>query len=71
MFKSLDKKTQKELNMAIRKPQNFIKHADKDPDSDITYDGKLTELIIHDACQLYRSLKGKLFHEGAISIMDV
>lgn len=65
-YKSLSKPIQNEISKRTRAPQNFIKHADKDPDQSITFNPKLTELIIHDACQLYRSLTSSLFHEGTV-----
>lgn len=65
-FDGLEPAMRKKLSDAIRGPQNFMKHADKDPDAKIEYQEKLTHLMIYDACQLYRKLKGRLFPEGGV-----
>ncbi len=65
-FSSLDSKSKKELISSLREPQNFLKHADKDPNGALEFNVELTELFIHDACQLYKSINGKLFKEGMV-----
>lgn len=65
-FEKLDHKKQRLLNDSIRRPQNFIKHADSDPNGELEYKEQLTHLILYNACQLYRTLTGELFFEGAV-----
>ena len=65
-FLSLDDKSRKEFISSLRKLQNFLKHADKDPNGELEFNTEFTELLIYDACQLYSSINGKLFKEGMV-----
>lgn len=59
----------KEWNAALNKPQNFFKHADKDPDGEIEFDPYLTELFILESCLTAEQLMGKPMIETTIYII--
>lgn len=65
-FLALNDESKKEFLRTLREPQNFLKHADNDPQGVISFNTELTELFIHDACQMYRTIEGKLFKEGMV-----
>ena len=65
-FVALDRESQKKFLRGIKELQNFLKHADKDPEGELEFNSELTELFIYDACQLYRNINGKLFKEGMV-----
>lgn len=50
----------------LNSPANFFKHADRDPDAELTFDSKMTEAFLLDATFLYQGLTGDLFHEGKV-----
>ncbi len=50
----------------INEAQNFFKHADKDPNAELDFNPKLTELLIFDACLSVESLTGSMFGEARI-----
>jgi hypothetical protein len=50
---------------AINSPQNFFKHADRDPDAELEFFPEMTESFLVDACRKYMDLTGEfvaLFH---------
>jgi len=47
-----------EFEKAIRAPQNFLKHADKDPDATLDLDPHATELLLLIEVEAYRGLTG-------------
>jgi hypothetical protein len=49
-----------EIRTSIRKPQNFFKHADQDPDEVIEFAPALTEFTLLDAVAKYLELTGEL-----------
>ena len=50
----------------INEAQNFFKHADKDPNAELDFNPKLTELLLFDACLSVESLTGNMFSEARI-----
>jgi hypothetical protein len=47
---------ERELLVAVRRHQNFFKHADKDPDAIIDFNPDSTEWILYDGCVAYSQL---------------
>ncbi len=47
---------------AIRKPQNFIKHADDDPEATLDFDPHNTELMLFIDIQMFKELVGSVTH---------
>lgn len=41
----------------INEPENFFKHADRDPGTEIFFNTELTELLLVDACAYFRCIK--------------
>ncbi|MFO7559236.1 MAG: hypothetical protein R6X10_10440 [Desulfobacterales bacterium] len=41
----------------LNRPENFFKHADRDPNGTIEFDTELTELFLLDACAYFRDKK--------------
>lgn len=56
----------KEALAAMRKPQNFFKHADKDPEGTVRFSPILSSCLILYGIQYYYSLTGKQFPEGQV-----
>ena len=55
------KPDKREFLMEIyRKPQNFFKHADRDPGDMITFYPKATEFVVFEACEFYFLLTNRL-----------
>jgi len=50
----------------LNSPANFFKHADRDPNAELTFDPRMTEAFLLDATFLYQNLTEDLFHEGAV-----
>ncbi len=50
-----------EVQRKLREPQNFFKHADRDPDAALEFNGNLPPLLILMALQEYQVLTGSLF----------
>lgn len=48
----------REFEGAIRAPQNFLKHADKDPDAVLDFDPHATELLLLIEIETFRALAG-------------
>lgn len=51
---------QKELSDKFREPQNFFKHADRDPDSVFKFYFEATPWTIWDTCNMYKTLTGEV-----------
>lgn len=51
----------KEFMRIVREPQNFFKHADKDPDEKLNYRDFAAALMLFDVCLLYQSISGISF----------
>ena len=47
-------------------PQNFLKHANTDPEATFDFKPAVTKYFIFDAVETYRALVGSVFHEGHI-----
>jgi hypothetical protein len=47
------------VHQALRGPQNFLKHADRDPDGELQFSPELTEAILFDAVAAYSRLTGE------------
>ena len=50
---------------ALKKAQNFFKHADRDADTILDFDSFMTESLLMDAYLMYQRL-GRTLHEGHI-----
>jgi len=48
----------REFEGAIRAPQNFLKHADKDPHAALDFDPHVTELLLLIEIETFRALAG-------------
>lgn len=48
----------KELNKIIREPQNFFRHADRDPGAKLKYRDFAAAVMLFDACYLYKEITG-------------
>ena len=55
-----------EVLAAIRKPQNFFKHADKDPEGFVRFNPLLNICLILYAVQYFFAISGKQFPEGQV-----
>ena len=55
---SLPDKERSSVRAFLNKPENFFKHADRDPDDILELDPELTELLLLDACAYFK-------HSGA------
>lgn len=53
----------------LNKPQNFFKHADRDPESILDFRPTITPFYILDGLRIYENLKHDLFLEGRVFIM--
>lgn len=51
---------------AMRKPQNFFKHADKDPEGTVRFNPLLSACLILYAVQYFYAISGKQFPEGQV-----
>jgi len=51
-YETLHESIQKEFRDIIKGPQNFFKHADKDPDKTIRFSELTTRFVIFSACGL-------------------
>lgn len=50
----------KKIEVALRGPQNFLKHADRDPDGELQFSPELTEAILYDSVAAYVRLTGEM-----------
>jgi hypothetical protein len=48
----------------INKAQNFFKHADHDPDSELEFNPWITEILIFEGCWLVEKITGEMFLEA-------
>jgi len=39
----------------LNKPENFFKHADRDPNDSLSFDPELTEILLMDACAYFKN----------------
>lgn len=53
----------------INEPQNFLKHADKDPDGVFEFHPFILEVLMVEACMLIEQLQGVMFAEARIYII--
>ena len=49
----------KRIRNSVNAPQNFLKHADKDPDGILQFDPQMTKFLLFDACITYQQLTGE------------
>jgi hypothetical protein len=49
-----------EVRRAMRTPQNFFKHADRDPDATLELEPDFTELLLLDAMVTYAQITGEV-----------
>jgi hypothetical protein len=55
-----------EVLAAMRKPQNFFKHADRDPLGTVQFNPHLSACLILYAVQYFYTITGKQFPEGQV-----
>jgi len=58
----------KEWRDTLARAENFLKHADRDPDDDFDFYSASTEPFIFDAVQMYQTLANARFREGDIFV---
>ena len=51
------KAKQKVIRAFLNEPENFFKHADRDPNNLLSFDPEITELLLMDACAYFRDKK--------------
>jgi hypothetical protein len=56
ILKLLSPEAQKEARRHVAAAENFLKHAERDPDAILEFDPELTELLLLQACTRYREL---------------
>jgi hypothetical protein len=49
----------------INAPQNFFKHADRDPADSIEFQAELLPFVLHDCIRMYAKLTDRMLREGA------
>jgi hypothetical protein len=49
----------------INAPQNFFKHADRDPHETIEFLPQLVPFVLHDCVRMYAKLTGRMLREGS------
>jgi hypothetical protein len=54
-IQSLPEDEQRRTIRYLNDPENFFKHADKDPGDTLTFNPELTEILLMDACAYFRS----------------
>jgi hypothetical protein len=57
-----------EFEKLVSRPQNFFKHAGRDPGEKLDFCAALTEALLMDACMMYQYLTGQHTNEGCIYI---
>lgn len=50
----------------INEAQNFLKHADRDPEASIDFRPTLSQFLLMDAIVFYQQLTGDIFHEAKV-----
>ncbi len=59
----------KEYLAIINKPQNFFKHADRDPGEILEFEPESLPFWLHDCVQMYQRFTGKMLREGFVFVM--
>jgi O-acetylhomoserine/O-acetylserine sulfhydrylase-like pyridoxal-dependent enzyme len=54
-LQSLPDEERDRAHKLLHEPENFFKHADRDPTGEISFNAELTELLLIDACAYFRS----------------
>lgn len=54
-LQSMPEEEQSRVHKLINEPENFFKHADRDPNDEILFNPELTELLLMDACAYFTS----------------
>ncbi len=62
-FELIRPEKRKEVNDKSREVQNYLKHADRDPNTKLKYHPDFTSLFIFDACQIYEQITRTKFAE--------
>ena len=60
LLKLLSDDLAKEVRSAMRVPQNFLKHADRDPDAQLEFEPDFTEFLLLDAMSTYAQITGEI-----------
>lgn len=58
LFGGADEEHERFLRDELNRPENFFKHADRDPKDSLVFDSELTEFLLLDACDSFRVLTG-------------
>ena len=53
-----------DYQIQIREPQNFLKHANRDPEGTLDFSPDIVRLWIFDCLRMYMELTGTMFKEG-------
>jgi hypothetical protein len=53
----------------VNRPQNFFKHADRDPHEVLEFEPDLLPFVLQDSVQMYQRLTGKILREGLVFYM--
>lgn len=53
----------KEVRNILREPENFFKHADRDPEESTTFHPESTGNLLFEAIETYSVLTGEIIHE--------
>lgn len=59
----------KEVLAALREPQNFFKHADKDPEGTVRFSPMLSVGLLYYCVYYFRALTQRTFHEGDVFLI--
>jgi hypothetical protein len=57
---------EREYFAMLNSPQNFLKHANTDPDASFEFRPGITQYFLFDAVETYRAVVGSVFHEAHI-----
>jgi hypothetical protein len=66
LYQVIGSKVPKEFARLLRKPFNFFKHADSDPDGVLVFRPAQTEAILLDSGEMYRILTGRLHRAASL-----
>lgn len=58
-----------EIKRGMNRARNFFKHAEKDPESELKFDPEQTDVVLFEACDLYRHLTGHIVPNFLVYIM--
>lgn len=68
-LESLSPEERERTHKLLHEPENFFKHANRDPNGEIMFNPELTELLLIDACAYFRSVEiERPKHYGALII---